>query len=90
MPEKPETKYLVVGTELIPVVVISENWVVPASQIIEIRPETSTIFDNKEDGNYYKMVKKLDSGVSIDNYKSSRYFGFYMERLKDEHPEHVI
>ena len=59
MPQKPEEKYLVVGTQLIPVVMLDETWAVPASSLIEIKPENSAIFDNREDANYYKMVKNL-------------------------------
>ena len=48
------------------------------------------MFDSKKDAMYTKLIRELDSGKSLSNYKSSKYFKYYCERLKKEHPEFMI
>jgi len=89
MTDKPKTKFMVVGTQLIPVVMLNDSWAVPASNIIQV-DEKTPIFDSKADANYFNLVKKLDSGVSIDTYKKSKFYEFYKDKLEKENPEHIL
>lgn len=49
-----------------------------------------TIYDDKKDALYVNLLHELSNGKSLDNYKRSKYFKYYIERLKKENPEFII
>lgn len=48
------------------------------------------MFESKKDAMYAKLIKELESGKSLDNYKRSKYYKYYVQRLKKENPEFII
>lgn len=85
--EKPAEKYVVIADQLIPIADFGD-WGCPMSSIISL--QDADVFESREEANYYKMVKRLDKGVSIDNYRNSKYFQYYKEKLEKDHPEHLL
>lgn len=56
----------------------------------KFKAPNSPIFDNKEDAMYFKLLRSLEKGKPISNFKSSKYYKYYIERLKKENPEYII
>lgn len=52
--------------------------------------EPSDVFETKFDAYYAHVVRRLQNGTPLSNYKSSKYYNEYVERLKKEHPEYII
>lgn len=48
------------------------------------------MFDTKKDAMYAKLVRELGHGKPLKNYKRSKYYKYYLQRLKKEHPEYLI
>ena len=90
MPEKHKTEFMISGKAVIEVVVIDDVWVVPASSLVEFRPDRHTLHKCKKDANYAQMLQRLDAGKNVDNYKRSPYFDYYLERLRLDRPEYLI
>lgn len=49
-----------------------------------------TMFNSKKDALYAKLIRDLKGGKPLKNYKTSKYYKYYIERLKKEHPEYAI
>lgn len=45
---------------------------------------------SKKDAMYALFVKRVKSGTPITNFKSSKYYDYYLERASEEHPEILI
>jgi len=43
-----------------------------------------------KEARYLAMLCGLKRGKSIENFKRSKYYEYYLERLKEEHPEYII
>ncbi len=48
------------------------------------------MFKSKKDALYAKLVRDLKGGKPLKNYKTSKYYKYYLERLKIENPEYAI
>ncbi|MCK5537117.1 MAG: hypothetical protein KAI79_09830 [Bacteroidales bacterium] len=48
------------------------------------------IFENNSDARYALFVKKMNSGSTLQGYKSSKYYNDYVERAKIEDPELLL
>lgn len=48
------------------------------------------LFGSKRDAMYHKLIKELNSGKPLSNFKRSQYYSYYVKRLQKEHPEYVI
>lgn len=47
-------------------------------------------FTNKLDARYFTLIKQLQSGKKLSNFKVSKYFQYYVDRLREENPEYLI
>ena len=89
-------KYLITGDSVQNVQKIYEDgdnyFFVPSNQIFTIKKDkTNLIFKNKFDAMYFLLVKRLKSKKStLKNYKSSKFFKQYIERLKIQNPELIF
>jgi len=75
--------YLEVGDFLIPSQF--KNYIVHKDDL-----KADHIFDSKEELKYYSLVLDLKSGKPLSNFKRSKYYKYYISRLKEEYPEYVI
>lgn len=85
---KPEVKYVLNGATVVPVVEVGDEFLVPAHEMF--RKENCPVFGSREDARYHCLLKDLEKGKSIENYKSSKYYKYYIERLKEENPEYIL
>jgi len=51
---------------------------------------THNYYETKSEAMYACVVKNLQAGKPLDNYKRSPYYNEYVQRLKIEHPEYII
>lgn len=85
---KPKEKYVLDGGNVIPVYDVGGGWFVIATEFYDATKYK--LYDNRMDAMYDKLVKDLQTGKPIENYRSSKYFKYYIDRLKKENPEFVI
>jgi hypothetical protein len=83
-----ETKFIIDGSSVIEVIEIGDGLVVPANVIFEVR--NHELFESRKDARYHSMIKELEKGKSIENFKSSKYYKYYLNRLRKDHPEYLI
>jgi hypothetical protein len=83
-----ETKFIVDGASVIEVVEVGDGFLVPAINVFQ--KKEYTLYESRNDARYNCMLEELKKGKDISNYKSSKYFKYYVERLKKEHPEYII
>lgn len=64
------------------------------NEFIEVRDiftlKNFELFETKRDAMYHKLIKELKSGKPLSNFKGSKYYSYYLKRLKKEHPEYAI
>lgn len=85
---KSKEKYILLGKAVIPVYELADGQLITAGDIYDA--SNYKLYTNKLDAMYDKLVIDLQSGKPLENYKSSKYFKQYIERLKKEHPEYII
>lgn len=83
-----DSKYIIDGASVIEVIEVGDNHLVPASVMFD--KKDYQLFDTRLDARYYCMLKDLQKGKNIENYKSSKYYQYYIERLKEENPEYLL
>lgn len=66
----------------------SKNEFVNVSDVFTVK--NPNIFETKKDAMYYKLIIELSNGHKLENYKRSKYYKYYLKRLKNEHPEYLI
>lgn len=84
----PKTKYIIDGNGVIPVIDVGDGYLVPASTIFPKKDHV--VYDDKMDALYEKLVRDLTKGKPLENFKSSKYYKYYVARLKEDHPEYAI
>lgn len=52
--------------------------------------ENENVFETKFDAMYANIISNLQKGKPLSNYRASKYYNEYIERLKVEHPEYII
>lgn len=85
---KPKEKYVLDGGNVIPVYDVGGGWFVIATEFYDATKYK--LYDNRMDAMYDKLVNDLQTGKPIENYRSSKYYKYYIDRLKKENPEFVI
>jgi hypothetical protein len=85
---KPQTKFIIVSNSVIPIVIINDAYYVPAGEVFELKD--NNVYDNKLDAQYTLLIQNLKKGKQLSNYKTSKYFKYYIDRIKDENPEYLI
>lgn len=77
------------GIQVISVYEIGDGYYVPTDSIIELK-ESDKICDTRIDALYFKMIRRLKKGTPLSNYKKSKNYEEYVERLKKEYPEYLV
>lgn len=85
---KPSTHYIIEKDSVVPVVKINDEYLVPANVIFKKRD--FKVYDSKLDALYDKLLRDLAKGKSLENFRRSKYFKYYTERLKEENPEYYL
>jgi hypothetical protein len=85
---KEREKYILYGKDIIPVYELADGQLITAGDIFD--PALYKVYSDRKDALYDKLVNDLKKGKSIDNYKSSKYYGYYVQRLKKDNPEYII
>jgi hypothetical protein len=47
-------------------------------------------FSSMEEARYSTLLLALKSGKPIQNFKSSKYYKYYIKRLKEDNPEYLV
>jgi len=66
---------------------------VPQSSKIYTKEEivnNAEIFNTKEDALYARFIESMQNDSKLSNFKGSKHFNMYMERLQKEHPEFLV
>ena len=85
---KPKEKYIIDGGNIVPVYDVGGGWFVIATDFYDATKYT--LYDDRMDALYVKLVNELNSGKPLENFRSSKYYKYYVERLKKDNPEFVI
>ena len=81
------TKFINVAGQTLEVVVHGE-YAYPVGSGFKI--QRYQLHDTKFDAMYEKFLHSLKRGKPYTNYKSSKYYKQYLERLKKDYPEYFI
>jgi hypothetical protein len=85
---KPEIKYIINGASVLPVVEVGEEYLVHASLLF--KKKDNQLYESRIDARYQCMLEDLKKGKRLENFKSSKYYKYYVERLRVENPEYII
>jgi len=55
----------------------------------EVKP-TTNVFKTVKEARYCALLVSLSHGKNINNYRSSKYYKYYILRLTKDHPEYLI
>lgn len=81
-------KFVIDGSSVIEVIEVGE-YLVPVANMV-FKTKDHEMYETREDARFYCMLEQLKKGKDITNFKSSKYYKYYVERLKKEHPEYII
>ena len=81
-------KYIIDGKSVYGVVPLGNDKFVLTSNVFT--KKNAALYDNKKDALYDKLIRDLKSGKPLSNYKTSKYYQYYLERLKKDNPEYAI
>lgn len=83
-----ESKYIIDGNSTIEVIEVGD-YLVPAANLI-YKAEKYEIYDTKLDVMYAKLLRDLANGKVLENFRSSKYYLYYVQRIKEENPEYYL
>jgi len=83
-----ETKFIIEGNTTLEVVEVGD-YLVPAANMM-FKSKDYTLYNNKLDVMYAKLIRDLSNGKDMSSYKRSKYYQYYVDRLKEENPEYYI
>lgn len=86
---KPEISHYFNGSQVVRVVHIKDDYYSFSNAVFKI-DDVHNIFLDKNDAMYQQLLHKLNNGTALNNYKGSKYYGYYIERLKNDNPEYLI
>jgi hypothetical protein len=81
-------KYIINGEHVIAVYHVGDNTYTPKTTIFHREPDN--VYTNKMDAHYANLIKQLSKGKPLENYKSSKYYDYYIQRLTEDNPEYLI
>jgi hypothetical protein len=84
----PKEKYIICGGDVVPVYELSNGDLTIAADVF--KASDYIVYTNRFDAMYAKLIKDLQKGKPLENYRSSKYYKQYIERLKKENPEFAI
>jgi hypothetical protein len=87
-PDPPDIKYIIHNGQVHGVYEINENYSAFSENLIDT--SDITLYGDRMDAMYCKLVTALSGGKPLENYRSSKYFKYYVDRLKIEHPEYAL
>lgn len=67
-----------------------EEEFIEVKDVFTVKNKTFKLFDTKRDAMFNKLIIDLKAGKPLDNYKRSKYYNYYVKRLKVENPEYLI
>jgi hypothetical protein len=85
---KPKEVYVLMGPNVVSAYDAGGGYFVVGGTLIDIVGDA--VYTDKMDAMYHKLIYDLQKGKPLENYKSSKYFKQYIERLKKEHPEYIL
>lgn len=83
-----EIKYVIINAIVYPVYDLGDDNFVQITQVF--KQKDVKIFNTKVDALYTCVIQRLQNGAPLSNYKSSKFYNEYVQRLKIEHPEYII
>jgi len=57
---------------------------------IDDLPSNKELFRNHKDALFSMLLFRIKRGVPLSNYKKSKYYKYYLERLQKDHPEYLL
>jgi hypothetical protein len=81
-------QYVIDGNAVYGVIPLGNDEYVLTSNVFTKR--NLEMFDKKKDALYAKLIRDLKGGKPLKNFKTSKYYQYYLERLKKENPEYAI
>lgn len=85
---KPKQLFMLVNGDVVPVYDLGNDYYCQSGQLFISSPRH--VFSDREDAMYSKLILELQGGKPLENFKSSKYYEYYIERLKKENPEFII
>lgn len=82
-----DKKYIIDGYKVVEVFEL-DDYLVPCSVLFD--KAEHRLYDSREDARYYSFLDQLDKGKTLNDFKSSRYYKYYLERLKKENEEYLL
>ena len=76
------------GPIVVEVFDLGNGWCVPVREKMKIGD--TRLFPNKNDAMYAKLLKDLEGGKPLKNFRGSKYYAMYCKRLRVENPEYII
>ena len=84
----PETKYVLIHGEVTEVVDLGNNLYTPPHSLMSVPP--NQVFSDRREAMFQKALLEIKKGKSYTNFKVSKYYKYYLERLRQDHPEFLI
>ena len=81
-------KFALTNGNVCKVIELGDDYLVEIDKIFSAK--NVQLYNNKEEAMFQKLVQELKRGRNLKNYKRSKYFSYYKERLKEEYPEYLI
>lgn len=85
---KEREKYILCGKDIVPVYELADGQLIAVGDVFD--PKFFKVYTDRKDALYDKLIKDLQNGKPIENYKSSKYYQYYVDRLKKENPEYIL
>ena len=80
--------FIVVDGDVMSVIEIGDSHFVNAAYVFTVAEPI--LFDSREEAMYSKLLQELTCGTPLKNYKSSKYYRYYLKRLAEDNPEYLI
>lgn len=85
---KPQELYVLTGPNVVSAYDVGGGYFVVGGTLLDM--VGNAVYTNKMDAMYHKLIYDLQKGKSLENYKTSKYYSYYIERLKKENPEYIL
>jgi len=86
--DKPKKKYIHIGRRVECVYDLGSHTYAPSASAFVAHG--AVLYDDKESAMYGKLIYELSKGKKLSNFRGSKYYEYYVKRLKNEHPEYLI
>lgn len=83
-----KTSFVISGNNVTEVVEYNDYFI-PYYNEFFLKSETIS-FDTREEAMFQKALSSIIEGKPVEKYKSSKYYDYYLTRLKQDYPEYCI